>query len=413
MRVVIVTQYFPPETGGPQNRMASLAEGLSRRGHDVTVVTAKPNYPTGVVFDGYEEGFFVDSEYRGIPVVHCWILPDEDKTPARRILYYLSFMFMSVLGALRGQGDVDVVLASSPPLLVGISGWAISRLRSARFVFDVRDLWPDVAVAMGQLPSGWPARLARTVERFIYRRADGITAVTDAFCRDIRERVDNDTPVARIANGTMPAVFRVRASKEELRRRLDLPEGFLVTYAGNVGLAQGLGHIIDAAEVLDREGNGTWILIVGDGPLRRDLERTAAQRGIESLLFRERVPLELAAQYMSASDALLIPLGDRAIYRKFIPSKLFDAMAAGRPILISVDGEAREIVERTRTGLYYPPEDAVGLVESIKQLRDDPGRSEMGRRGRRWATRRFSRDRQAEKMVRFIENQLVHIGGTG
>lgn len=404
MRVLVVTQYFPPETGGPQNRLASLVEGLSREGHDVTVLTAKPSYPRGVVFDGYEDGWFVGSEHEGVPVIHSWILPDANKTTLRRILFYLSFIVMSVLASFRTAGRADVVLASSPPLTVGLAGWIVSRLEGARYVFDVRDLWPDVAEAMGELPGGWLTRMARSVERFIYRRADGITAVTDGFCRDIERRVGDDTPVVRITNGTEPEVFRVEASASELRDELDLPDGFLATYAGNIGLAQGLPHLLDAADILRQRGDDVTLLLVGDGPLRDRLRREASDRCLQDMIeFRDRVPLETAARYMAASDALLVPLEDRPIFNKFIPSKLFDAMAAGRPVLLSVDGEARGLMEEAGAGLYYPAEDAAGLVTAIEELRASERQEEMGRRGRSYVAKHFTRGEQARRMAEFLD----------
>lgn len=404
MRVLVVTQYFPPETGGPQNRLASLVEGLSREGHDVTVLTAKPSYPRGVVFGGYRDGWFVESEHDGVPVIHSWILPDEEKTTLRRILYYLSFVGTSVLASFRAQGRADVVLASSPPLTVGLAGWIVSRLEGARFVFDVRDLWPDVAEAMEELPGGWLTRMARSVERFIYRRADGITAVTGGFCRDIEHRTGDDTPVVRVTNGTEPEVFRVDAPIRELRDELDLPDGFLATYAGNIGLAQGLPHLLDAAEILRERGDDVTLLLVGDGPVRDRLKHGASERDLGGILeFRDRVPLKAAARYMAASDALLVPLQDRPIFRKFIPSKLFDAMAAGRPVLLSVDGEARELMEEAGAGLYYPAEDAAGLVTAIEELRASEWRDEMGRRGRSYVVENFTRAEQARRMASFLD----------
>lgn len=402
MRIVIVSQYFPPETGGPQNRLASLARGLDARGHEVHVITAKPNYPTGEIFPGYKDGWFVPANYEGVPVTHCWILPDRKKTTIRRILFYVSFMASAVVASLRTQ-EVDVVLASSPPLFVGIAGWAISRLKGARYVFDVRDLWPDVAVAMGELDDGWMAAAARSMERFIYRTADGITAVTESFCRDIDDRVDPGTPVVRIPNGTSPESFQVAHGRQRLRERLGLPGEFLVTYAGTIGLAQGLPHVLETGELLDRDGLPAKILLVGDGPLRESLRREATSRGVDSVLFRERVPLDQAAEYMAASDALLVPLGNRPIYRKFIPSKLFDAMAVGRPILLSVDGEARDILDQAGAGIYYPAEDASELASAIRELMSSPELDKIGARGREFVVEHYSRAVQAKEMARFLE----------
>lgn len=412
MRILLVTQYFFPETGGTSNRVGALAREFHRLGHRVSIITEKPNHPRGVVFEGYRKGFFVEGTFDGaIPVMHAWVWARREKTFATRLLFYLSFMLTSVVAAVKSDEDCDVVVATSPPLFVGLSGWAISRLKRAKFVFDVRDLWPDVAVALGELSEGWLADVARRIERFLYRRADGITTVTKGFCRTIEDRVGSGTPVVRISNGTTPGVFDVELSTEDLRRELDLPEGYLVTYAGNLGLAQGLDHVVQAAETLEEASADVTFVLVGDGPLRETLRRTASEREVGNVLFRDRVPLDVAARYMAASDALLVPLGDRPIYRQFIPSKLFDSMAAGRPVLLSVDGEAREILEEAEAGIYYPAQDSEGLVRAVTRLKDSSLGPTMGRRGRAFVSERFTRAEQARKMARFLEERVV--GGDG
>lgn len=393
--------------------MESFAGELTRRKHDVAVITAKPSHPAGVVFDGYEDGFFVDSEHEGVPVTHCWIVPDWKKTVLSRLLFYASFVITSILAASRLERDYDVVLASSPPLSVGVSGWIVARLVSADFVFDVRDLWPDLAVAMGMLPEGPVARMAGWLERFIYRRADAVTAVTEAFCRTIRERVPADTPVERVSNGTEPDRFRVEAPSGRLREDLGLPDGFLVTYAGNVGLCQGLAHVLDAADRLAETRPRVRILFLGDGPVKAELAEEARERGLPNVHFRDRVPLDRAVRVMAASDALLVPLADHDIYRSFIPSKLFDAMAVGRPVLLSVDGEAREILDEARAGVFYPPEDGEALARAVMELEGREDLEKMGERGRQFVSEHYTREEQARRLVRFLDRVAGDGGSPG
>lgn len=402
MRILIISQYFPPETGGPPNRMLSVARSLQKHGHDVTVVAEKPNHPEGVIREGYRGGLFDRRTFDGIPVLYTWVYTRPDKNFVTRLAFYLSFMAMAVLGATRLEGDFDVVLASSPPLFVGISGWLAARIHGAKFVFDVRDIWPEVAVAMGELDNPVLIRLAEGLERFLYDRADGITAVTDSFCRHIRQKVGETTPMARIMNGTMPDVFNVDDQRNEIRRRLDVTDEFVVTYAGNHGLAQGLEHVIGAADRL-RHRDVTFLML-GSGPVKDDLVRDARQRNLDNILFRDRVPLDEAAAHMGAADALLVPLADHEIYQQFIPSKLFDSMASARPVLLSVDGEARSILEEAQAGLYYPAEDADALADSIEWMVGHPEeRADMGERGRAYAHNQCTREVQAQEMVRFLE----------
>ena len=408
MRVLLVTQYFPPETGATSNRLLSLAKGIQTAGHEVQVVAEKPNHPEGIIREDYRGGLFARHVYEGIPVIYSWVYTKPEKDFKSRLLFYLSFMVMAIFGSQRVRGDFDVVLASSPPLFVGVAGWVAARLKGAQFVFDVRDLWPDVAVAMGALDNPALIRAARFLERFLYKRADGITAVTDSFCRHIESMTEEEKPLTRVMNGTMPGVFQQEDTGRRLRGELDLDDKFVVAYAGNHGLAQGLNHTLEAAVRLQDEAPDVHFLMVGSGPVKDDLKTAAEQRGLENIQFQPRVPLEEAAAHMAAADALLVPLAQHEIYQQFIPSKLFDSMASGRPVLLSVDGEAHAILEEAGGGRYYPAEDGQALAEQILWLRDHPGeRREMGRRGQDYAVTHCTREAQAEKLVRFLEDRIV------
>jgi glycosyltransferase involved in cell wall biosynthesis len=409
MRVLVISQYFPPETGGTSNRIISIARGLCEAGHEVHVIAEKPNHPEGLIREDYQGGIFDERKYDGIPATYTWVYTRPEKNFISRILFYVSFMMMAVLGAIRTDDEFDVVLASSPPLFVGLSGWLAAKIKGAKFVFDVRDIWPEVAVAMGALTNPSAIQVAEGLEHFIYKRADGITAVTDSFCEHIRQTVGERVPMRRVMNGTMPDVFRQDARREEMRKQLGVEDKFVVTYAGNLGLAQGLPHIIDAAETLQGEGDGVVFLMLGSGPVKAHLMEEAERRDLQNIRFLDRVPLEEAAAHMAASDALLVPLEDHEIYQQFIPSKLFDSMASGRPVLLSVDGEARSILEDAGGGLYYPAEDGMALANRIRWLLDHPEeRKAMGEHGREYAQTRCTRAAQAQKLTAFLE-ELVGV----
>jgi glycosyltransferase involved in cell wall biosynthesis len=404
MRVLIISQYFPPETGGAANRLHSFARSLKEEGHDVVVVTEKPNYPEGIIQEEYRDGWFDHREYDGISAIHAWVYTRPEKTFMTRMLFFLSFMVMAVIGARRAKGDFDVVLASSPPLFVGVSGWLVAQIKKAKFVFDVRDIWPEVAVAMGALTNPQAIQLAEALEHFIYRKADAITAATDSFCGHIQEAIVAPVPTRRVMNGTVPEVFQQDMRRKSVRQQCDADDKFVVTYAGNVGLAQGLHHVLGAAERL-QENDRVVFHIVGNGSAKDELVAEAETRGLTNVRFLPRVPLEEAAAHMAASDALLVPLEDHEIYQQFIPSKLFDSMASGRPVLLAVDGEARSILEDAGSGLYYPAEDGTALAKRIRWLLHHPDeRQAMGRRGREYATRHCTRAAQGRVLVDFLED---------
>ena len=403
MRVLLISQYFPPETGATSNRMISIAHGLRRAGHDVHVIAEKPNHPEGIIRNDYRGSPFEERSYEGIPVTYTWVYTHPEKGFLKRIAFYVSFMVMAVVAAIRKNGPFDIVLASSPPLFVGIAGWLAARLNSAQFVFDVRDTWPEVAVAMGALNNPLAIQVAERLERFIYNRADGLTAVTDSFCNHINEIVEGSPPIRRIMNGTTPEVFDCDEKRDAKRNELGLNGEFTVLYAGNHGLAQGLPHIIESAGILE-EKQPVEFVMVGSGPVKDKLMDKAKEFGLSNIQFVNRVPLEEAAAYMAAADALLVPLEDHRIYKQFIPSKLFDSMAAGKPVLLSVDGEARGILDDAKSGLYYPAENSKELAQQIAWLIDHQEKAEeMGQRGRAYARQYCTRSSQVDKLTDFLE----------
>lgn len=405
MRVILVSQYYPPETGGPPNRLHSIAMGLTKADHEVTVIAPKPNHPEGIIWPDYRDGFLRPGRVDGITVVYCSVYASPKKTFFNRIAFYLSFVFVSILAGLLAPGEWDIVIGSSPPLFVGISAFLIAKLRRCRFIFDVRDLWPDVAIALGALRNSYLVTLSRKLESFLYHRADGIAAVTDSFCEHVRRVAENNKPVELVMNGTVPEIFNKDVVRSHVRAELGIDDRFVVLFAGNIGLAQGLDHIVDAASILGDLQSDVVFLFLGSGPLKEHLLAEVAERGLHNVRFLPRTTLDDAADHISAADALLVPLGDHPVYRMFIPSKLFDSMAAGRPVLLSVDGEARAILEAAEAGIYYPAEDAESLVKAIQELKADPNAAaEMGRNGRKFAVANCSREEQARIMIRFIEN---------
>lgn len=401
MRILLITQYFYPETGATSNRVLYLAKYLQEKGHDVRVIAEKPNHPRGIFFEGFEEGMFLDRTYEGIPVTYCWVYTRPEKGFWGRIFFYLSFMFMAMLAAARLKGRYDIVWATSPPLFVGISGWAASLFRRARFVFDVRDLWPDVAVAMGELGNDLAIGIAQYIEKFLYRRADLITPVTHSFREAIVSKGISGDKITVVMNGTDTSLFNLEIPVGKLRENLGFQNRFIASYVGNLGLAQGLEHILEAArELQDRKNLDISFLIVGDGPKKSNLRELSETYNLSNLTFIPRVPLEEAVRYMMASDCLLVPLARDDIYDQFIPSKLFDGMAAAKPILLSVDGESRNILRQAGAGLYYEAENHRQLVEKLLWLKDHPQKiAEMGRQGRKYVEEHMTREAQSNKMM--------------
>jgi glycosyltransferase involved in cell wall biosynthesis len=367
MRVLLFTQYYRPEITAAAMRTEAFVDGLVARGHEVGVVCEVPSHPQGVIDPAYRGRMVFRSEEDGAKVRRVWVYARPSKTAASRIANYASYAAMAAAAGFRAPPP-DVVLASSPPLPVGAAAAAVARRFGVPWVLDVRDLWPDIAVVLGQLPEGPPLELARRLERGLYRSASRITAVTEPFKEHI-EANGGEGKVSVIYNGTSPLYLDAGRTDPD-RGRLDFPaDRFVLTYAGNLGIAQGLEAAVEAAGDLDDDFQ---LLLVGDGPRRPALEEMAGRLPAGRVQFRGLVPPEEAARIMRASDALLVPLAANPELRAYVPSKLFDACAIGRPVIVATGGEPERLVSEHDAAICVPPEDSTALMETIGKLRSDP-----------------------------------------
>lgn len=401
LRVILVSQYFPPEVGATQTRMQTFAEYLAARGHDVTVICEFPNHPHGTIPSKYRGRILEDDRSNPYRILRVWVKANPEKTRSTRLAFYLSYMGLAAAVAPLA-GRADVVLATTPPLFAGAAGLAIARLKRAAFVLDVRDLWPAAAVALNELSGGAALKTAELLERWLYRHASAVIGVTRPFCDHI-DRVRGRYPRAVfIPNGTLDLFF-ANGTKEG-RRRLGVPEGrFVVTFAGTHGIAQGLGAVLDAAA---RVNGDIQFAFIGEGPVKAALERSAAERGLRNVTFRPQLPLEQLPPILAASDALLVPLASDPTFASFVPSKIFDFMATGRPVILSAHGESARLLERSGGGIAVEPENPESLARAVHWLAQHPQEAqEMGERGRAFA-RNWLRVAQAER----LEQVLLHVG---
>ena len=402
LRIVLLCQYFPPEIGASQTRMQVFAEYLAARGHEVTVICEFPNHPHGVIPAAYRGRILEDDRSNPYRVLRVWVKSNPKKTRSTRLAFYLSYMALATAVA-PFVGEADVVLATTPPLFTGLAGLAVARLKRAPLVLDVRDLWPAAAVSLNELSPGLLLTAGQVLERLLYRQAAVVTAVTQPFCAHI-DRVRSLEPNAvLIPNGTLDLFFCNGDRRD--RKRLGIPEDrFLVTFAGTHGIAQRLATVLDAAE---RVGSDVHFAFVGEGPLKSTLIEFVRTRGIENVTFHEQVPLEDAPSVLGASDALLVPLAADPTFASFVPSKMFDYMATGRPVIVSAQGEAARLLERSGGGIAVEPENPDALRNAARWLAEHPREAaDMGKRGRRFA-RKWSRLSQAER----LEHLLLEVVG--
>jgi colanic acid biosynthesis glycosyl transferase WcaI len=397
--VVILSQYFHPEVGATQTRARELAKAFVRAGHRVTVICEVPNHPSGIIPPEYRGRSCYREELDGFTVLRLWVAASPVKNFRTRLAFYLSYMFMATLAAFRRLGKVDLVVATSPPLPVAAAGWALAFLRRAPFVMDVRDLWPDAAVALGELSKPWMIRAASLLERFLYRRARLITVVTRGFADAIAAKGISREKLHWAPNGTLPELFSPERIDPKLRERLGLGNRFTITFAGLMGIAQGMEFLLDVAASYRNEPDVVF-LFMGDGPLRNALAERAAAEGLSNVVFHPQVPLDEAAPYLNASDLLLVPLRDDPVFDTFIPSKLFDFLACRPPVLLAVPGEASALLEESGGGVSARPEDLESFRTAIERVRKDPAAARaMGEAGQQFVTTRFARAKIMDELV--------------
>ena len=413
-RVLIVTQFYPPETGAPQNRLSDLAGRLSENGNEVTVLTAMPNYPVGRVFERYGGKLVLEERREEIRVIRTWIHVRPSSGFVGRLATYWSFMITGFVLGLPRLGKQDVVLVESPPLFLGLTGLAISKLRGAKFVLNVSDLWPESAVAMRILRGPMLIRLSEWLEAFLYRRADLITGQTRGIVASILARFP-DKPVALVTNGVDVERFTSMSlsDREAVRDEMGVSNEFIVGYAGLHGLAQGLETVIECAELLKARKDIAFVF-VGSGPEKESLVRRQQEAGLTNVRFVSNQPVQRVPSILSAFDAAVIPLRKLDLFRGALPSKLFEAMASGVPIVLSIEGEAKELVTAANAGLCVEPENPQAMAAAILRLVSDPAlRKAFAESGRRYVVSNYDRRLIGQRVDRLLRGDAVSGSASG
>ncbi len=396
--------------GAPAARVSELSRHWVREGHDVSVLTGFPNHPDGVIRPEYRRRFrrmICREILDGIKVVRTWLLPFPNRKSYERMLNYGSF---SASAALAGSflERPDVVIATSPQLLVGLSGWWIAKLKRVPLVLEIRDLWPEslAAVGMGD-PNSLLHRTLGKIAGFLYRQADHVVVVTPAF-RDYlinNWRVPGEK-ISIVQNGVETKLFSPGDSRP-LRRSLNVEGKFVVSYIGTLGLAHGLQTVIAAAENFQNTEPNVLFLLVGEGADRERILELARSKNLTNIRFVPQQPREKIPAYIAASDACLVLLKKSDVFKSVIPTKLLEFMSCGRPVVLGVNGQAREILEQCRGGIYVEPENPVALCEAIRKLQQqDFLRNSMGRNGREYIVQNLSRESTAASYLEVLRRLL-------
>ncbi|MBN2555521.1 MAG: glycosyltransferase family 4 protein [Anaerolineales bacterium] len=405
MHILLIHQAFAAlgEPGGTRHH--EIARHLRANGHDVTILASTISYLAGERLG--DERIEVDDA--GVVIRRCYTYSGYHRSFFHRVLGFFSFMLSSFFAALAVK-KVDLVWGTSPPIFQGVTAWVIARLKRVPYLFEVRDLWPLFAIAVGVLDNPILISLSRWLERFLYSRADRVIVNSPGYLEHVRMR--GARFVDLVPNGVEVAMFFPDERGAAFREEHHLGDGFLAFYAGAHGLSNDLDVVLEAASIL-RERKDIHFVLVGDGKEKRRLLKVASTRGINNVVFIPPIPKNHMPVALAAADACIAILKPIDVYKLTYPNKVFDYMAAGRPVVLAIDGVVREVVEKGQAGIYSPPGDPAALALSVSTLADDPEmRLRMGKAGRLYVMEHFDRP-QLSATITVIMQKMCDLSMTG
>lgn len=394
MHILLIHQNFAAldEPGGTRHH--ELARYLVKKGHSVTVISSAVSYLTGSRRSAQTSESEAENEGR-LSIRRVYTYPALHRSFVHRILSFFSFMASSFLAGLR-QPQVDLVWGTSPPIFQGVTAWALSRLKRVPFVFEVRDLWPAFAVGVGVLRNPILIRASEWLERFLYRRANLLVVNSPGFVDHVRQRGARRIEI--IPNGADPRMFDPGSTGEPFRSQHGLEGKFTAMYAGAHGMSNDLEVVLDAARLLLGRPD-IRIVLLGDGKDKPLLQQLAARKGLDNVHFLPPVAKTAMKEALAAADACIAILKPISLYETVYPNKVFDYMAAGKPVVLAIGGVIRKVVEEAQAGIFVPPGDAAALAEALRTLADQPDqRRAMGQNGRAYIEKHFDRSVLAEKL---------------
>ncbi len=403
MNILFLSDNFPPEINAPATRTYEHAVEWVRAGHQVTVITTAPNFPEGRLFDGYRNSWRTSESMGDIRVIRVKTYITANEGFIKRTLDYLSFMVTGGLAALFHPRP-DVIVTTSPQFFCAMAGWIVTRLRRLPWVFELRDLWPASIVAVGAMKTSRVIRLLEWIEMQMYGDADAIVSVTWAFKTDLVRRGIDPAKIHVVLNGVDLSQYRPQSKDEALLDQFDLHGKFVVGYLGTHGMAHALDKVADTATIL-RDCPGIAFLFAGAGAKRAELEETVRARKLTNVRLIPSQPKAMMPRLWSIHDLALIPLRNQELFATVIPSKIFEAMAMGIPVLMSVpDGEATRLVRATGCGVVVRPEDPQAMADAIVRLARDSDQRARFRASGLAAASQYTRSKQAARMVEVLES---------
>jgi glycosyltransferase involved in cell wall biosynthesis len=400
VHVLFLTDNFPPEVNAPASRTFEHCREWVKAGHRVTVITCAPNFPKGKVFDGYRNKLWQRETMEGIEVVRVWSYITANEGFVRRILDYQSYMVSAIVASLFIR-KVDVIVGTSPQFFTACAAYVASRLKFRPYIFELRDLWPETIKAVGAMKNARAIELLEKLELFLYRKSAKVISVTKSFKKNLISRGIDGSKIEIVTNGVDISQFTPRPKDEALTKQLGLEGKFVAGYIGTHGLCHGLETLVAAAERL--RGTGIAFLFLGDGARKQFLRDMAAEKKLDNVVFIDSVPKAEVPRYWSILDVSVIHLQKAELFTTVIPSKLFESMGMGLPVLHGVEGESARIVRDENAGIPFEPENADALVAALRRLKENPAELAQFKASCLKGAQNYDRTNLALKMMRILE----------
>lgn len=405
MRILFITDNFPPEVNAPATRTYEHCQEWLKQGVNITVITCVPNFPHGRIYNGYKNKFIQKENIEGIEVYRVWSFIASNSGFTKRIFDYLSFAFMAFWAGLFMK--YDVIIATSPQFFTTWTASVLSKIRRKPWIFELRDLWPESIKSVGAMKQGKVIDILERIELGLYRDADKVIAVTDAFKTNLINRGIKRENIEVVTNGANAQLFSPRIKDADLLIKFNLKDKFVVGYIGTHGLAHSLDFIVNSiAKIQD---NSVHFIFIGDGAMKKKIVSIAFGLQFENITFIDSIPKDEVPRYMSIIDVSLAPLKKEANFKTVIPSKIFEASAMRKPTLLGVEGQAQEIIEKYNAGLCFEPENEADFIKKIHEIRNIK-RYKTFQEGCSQLAKDFDRIRLANRMLKII-NEVTQKGG--
>lgn len=404
MRIVVICHYFPPEIGAPSARIYEMARHWVELGNEVHVVTCFPNHPTGIIPDKYKGMNYMYENMEGIHVHRNYVYATPNKGFIKKTFGHISFMFSSVLISMRKIKKPDVIITSSPTFFSIFSGYWYSLKKKAPFILEIRDLWPAAIIELGVMKKGVITNILEKIELFFYKKSKRLIMVTKAFKDNVVNRGIDGNKVYVITNGVNQELFYPRKKNESLIEEYELKNKFVISYVGAHGISQNLSTILKVAKDLS-EDNAIQFLFIGEGAEKTQLRKIASEHHINNVRFINSQPKEMIPEFYSISDVCVIPLKNIELFKTFIPSKMFEIMACGIPIVASLEGEAANILNESKAAIVVQPDNTEEIKEAILKLKKDKILyKKIKENGPIYVRENYARKKLAEKYLEIIKN---------